>query len=423
MAVLTANDLETTCELNPAIAGSFKPIESLSAYVGESAQGAWTLLVSDFFEQDGGALTAWSVDFCFPQMTDTAVLLTNDTLYVGLGLSGVVSTNELVMQLNGTAAQGVFTLLELPLHGVIRLNAVPLSVGGTFTQADINNGVVTYLHNGNAQTVDAFRFDVFDDATNGWLHNQTFNIRIVQNTLTATAAVSQAVKCVGSADGAITATAAGLPGPYTYSLNGGASQSSDTFTGLPAGSYTVVITGAFGFTATSNTVVLGNPTPLTLNTTVVDDDITAAGAGGTGALEYSLNGTTFQSSNQFIDQPNGIYTVTVRDANGCTATEQAIVAVNTLLVAAVQTADIKCNGDFFFGVHPFCRFVAFFSGVHGFKRWLAARAQCIIFNGWYGVADDDYFVQHGVLQRSIQLSGLIGRERHIPEYFLDETGV
>ncbi|MFZ4632901.1 MAG: reprolysin-like metallopeptidase [Saprospiraceae bacterium] len=345
MAVLTANDLETTCELNPAIAGSFKPIESLSAFTGEPAQGAWKLLISDFFEQDGGALTAWSLDFCFPQMTDTAVLLTNDTLYVGLGLSGVVSTNELVMQLNGTAAQGVFTLLELPLHGVIRLNAAPLSIGGTFTQADINNGVVTYLHNGNAQTVDAFRFDVFDDATNGWLHNQTFNIRIVQNTLTASAAVSQAVKCVGSADGAITATAAGLPGPYTYSLNGGASQSSDTFTGLPAGSYTVVITGAFGFTATSNTVVLSNPTPLTLDATVVDDDITAVGAGGTGALEYSLNGTTFQSSNQFIDQPNGIYTVTVRDANGCTATDQAIVAVNTLLVAAVQTADIKCNGD------------------------------------------------------------------------------
>jgi subtilisin-like proprotein convertase family protein len=345
MAVLTANDLETTCELDPAIAGSFKPIESLSAYTGQTAQGTWTLLVSDFFEQDGGALTAWSLDFCFPLGTDTAVLLTNDTLFTGVGLSGIVSTSTLEMKLNGTAAQGIFTLLELPQHGVLRRNAAPLSIGGTFTQEDINTGIITYLHNGNAQTVDAFRFDVFDDATNGWLHNQTFNIRILQNTLTASAAVSQAVTCVGTADGTITATAAGLPGPYTYSLNGGASQSGSTFTGLLAGSYTVVITGAFGFTATSNTVVLENPTPLTLNASAVDDDITANGTGGTGVLEYSLDGTTFQSSNQFLDQPNGIYTVTVRDANGCTTSTQAIVAVNTLLVAAVQTALIACNGE------------------------------------------------------------------------------
>lgn len=41
--------------------------------------------------------------------------------------------------------------------------------------------------------------------------------------------------------------------------------------------------------------------------------------GGTGALEYSLNGLDFQPSPIFVGLPNGTYTVVVRDANGCTA--------------------------------------------------------------------------------------------------------
>jgi hypothetical protein len=46
--------------------------------------------------------------------------------------------------------------------------------------------------------------------------------------------------------GTITVTATGGATPYSYSLNGGAAQSSNVFSGLAPGSYTIVVTGADG---------------------------------------------------------------------------------------------------------------------------------------------------------------------------------
>ncbi|MEN0002897.1 MAG: PKD domain-containing protein [Bacteroidota bacterium] len=50
-----------------------------------------------------------------------------------------------------------------------------------------------------------------------------------------------------------------------------------------------------------------------------DGTITLIGGGGTGALSYSIDGTTFQSSGLFENISPGDYTGIVRDENGCTA--------------------------------------------------------------------------------------------------------
>jgi len=52
--------------------------------------------------------------------------------------------------------------------------------------------------------------------------------------------------------------------------------------------------------------------------------LTANATGGTSPYSYSLNGVTFQSSNTFTISA-GTFTVSVRDANGCTATSAAVV--------------------------------------------------------------------------------------------------
>lgn len=346
-AAQTADQLENQCNpAPPALSGTFQSIESLSVLNGKNAQGQWRLFIGDNYpDEDGGALTAWSLSFCFPDVIAAGSLIANNPLSVLSAQSGDVTAGLLSMTLSGGAAQGLYMLLSVPAHGTLALNGTPLNVGDTFTQADINSGNVVYTNNGDAATSDSFLFDALDQNNDAWVHGATFVINIVSNNLAATAAVTATVACNGDATGEITISATGLDGNYTYSLNGGAGQSSNVFSGLEAGDYTVVVTGQFGFTVSVGPITITEPAAITVGTTVADDDVTVTAAGGTGALEYSINGTSFQSSNEFLDLSNGIYTITVRDENGCTATAQAIVAVNSLLVnVAIQTA-INCSGD------------------------------------------------------------------------------
>jgi uncharacterized membrane protein len=55
-----------------------------------------------------------------------------------------------------------------------------------------------------------------------------------------------------------------------------------------------------------------------------DGSITVT-ASGSSNLTYSINGTSFQSSNTFSNVAKGTYTVTVRNAGGCTGTAQVTV--------------------------------------------------------------------------------------------------
>jgi subtilisin-like proprotein convertase family protein len=51
----------------PAINGTFAPASPLSALIGESSAGTWTLQVDDAFDQDGGAILGWSLNICSTQ--------------------------------------------------------------------------------------------------------------------------------------------------------------------------------------------------------------------------------------------------------------------------------------------------------------------------------------------------------------------
>ena len=45
---------------------------------------------------------------------------------------------------------------------------------------------------------------------------------------------------------------------------------------------------------------------------------------GSGVYEYSLDNQTYQSSNTFTNLPSGIYTVYVKDLNGCGITQEEV---------------------------------------------------------------------------------------------------
>ncbi|CAN5347590.1 hypothetical protein BH23BAC1_BH23BAC1_08340 [soil metagenome] len=53
---------------------------------------------------------------------------------------------------------------------------------------------------------------------------------------------------------------------------------------------------------------------------VSEGAISASATGGTGAIQFSLDGTTYQSSGEFTEMPPGDYELRARDANNCVAT-------------------------------------------------------------------------------------------------------
>jgi hypothetical protein len=113
----------------------------------------------------------------------------------------------------------------------------------------------------------------------------------------------------------------------TYSFNGGAFTGSNLLTGVGVGTYTVVVKDAFGCTASATKTIFPNPvTDLTLknmpgcvgniNPATNIEVVTNLG----GPYTYLLNSGTYQTSNLLnVTQP-GVYTVTIKDVNGCTKT-------------------------------------------------------------------------------------------------------
>lgn len=148
-------------------------------------------------------------------------------------------------------------------------------------------------------------------------------------------------------DGTITVTASGGVGPFQYSIDNGVTwQSSNVFTGLQAGSYTILVKDSTNDTATTS-VTLTQPADLGINLVSKTDEtvaganngsITVAGVNGVPGYTYSIDGVNYQASGTFTNLPAGAYTVTVKDSSGDTA------SLNTTVNAgAVATVPIILN--------------------------------------------------------------------------------
>lgn len=139
-------------------------------------------------------------------------------------------------------------------------------------------------------------------------------------------------------NGTITATATGGNG-FTYSI-GTTSNSTGKFESLPAGTYTVVGKNSIGCSQ-SQTIIIESNIPgdpctnnsITINATSTPATPCVAGngtinivAGGSTGFTYNLNGGTFQNSNVFSNLSVGTYTISVKDINGCSKSQQISIA-------------------------------------------------------------------------------------------------
>lgn len=139
---------------------------------------------SDFFTyyiSDGKSLSALkTATISVAGTQDAPVLSMNATLPVSEGFSANITQSFLWTTDvdNPPTTSLVYTLLSLPVNGVVRKNSSGLSVGSTFTQADIDANRIDYVHDDSETTSDSFTFSVTDGQPGGSLASKTFNIQV-----------------------------------------------------------------------------------------------------------------------------------------------------------------------------------------------------------------------------------------------------
>ncbi|MGN6645309.1 MAG: gliding motility-associated C-terminal domain-containing protein [Cytophaga sp.] len=192
---------------------------------------------------------------------------------------------------------------------------------------------------------------------NGCLSNPIV-VSIATIKIVASIDVTKPVSCNGNADGEITVTVSGSSAGYTYSIDGTTFQSSNVFTNLAAGSYTIIIDDGTSCKS-SYPFTLTEPSPLTLaikSTVNVNPcaggnngSITVTTNGGNGSYLFTITPPgSSQTDSLFATLKAGSYTIKVTDAKGCTATTNATltqpVGIDTAAIVAT-IVDNKCPGD------------------------------------------------------------------------------
>ncbi|AWH85783.1 hypothetical protein HYN59_11975 [Flavobacterium album] len=126
------------------------------------------------------------------------------------------------------------------------------------------------------------------------------------------------------------------PAGFTYSIDGTTFQSSNTFSNLAPGTYTITTQATGGCTSVTAAITINAaPTaPAVATTTVTQPDCTTSGSIEVtfptgGDLTYSIDGTTFQASPVFANVAPGNYTVTTKNGAGCTSAT-ATITINTV---------------------------------------------------------------------------------------------
>lgn len=167
--------------------------------------------------------------------------------------------------------------------------------------------------------------------------------------LTISNGTASPASCFGDSNGSVIISANGGTTPYSYSWNG-AGPNTPSYTSIPAGNYTVVVTDLNGctvsdsYTVTQPAVLTATITPLQPITCAGGSDGRAVATANGGIPGYSYlwsNNTTSDTSSGW---PAGTLTVLVTDQNGCTASASASFTQPQPIAITLTPIAVSCNG-------------------------------------------------------------------------------
>lgn len=266
-----------------------------------------------------------------------------------------------VLNLNGCAAYdtvnieigGNFDYTITPDTTICSGDSLQLSITGggeTFAWSP-NDGTLsdTSIANPFAFPLSTTTYNIAIDSA-GCTANETLTITVSGIEVSNTIVTNES--CAGAADGSIEI----LPAGEQYSIDGGFTFFGDnTFSGLAAGDYDIVVGGSANCDTLYTVTIIGGD-PLLIDSIFtqdascgnIDDGIIELYlSGGVAPLSYSIDsGTTSQASNIFNDLAGGGYDVLITDDLGCIAdTLITISQPDDIDISIVNIEDLSCFGD------------------------------------------------------------------------------
>ncbi len=278
---------------------------------------------------------------------------TNDTI-TGL-FSGVY--NVVVIDANGctSTASGNVNDDAAPLLTISSSNDVSCNGGsdGSATVSLVGGlGPFTYSWSpigGNSATATNLptgTYTVSVDGSNGC--GASIGVTISEPTALSSDVNTTPVSCFGGNDGTASVTTLGGTGAYTY-LWMPSGTSGTSVTGLPAGLDSVQVTDDNGCSLITTFMIDQPTTSLSVNVTGSnincwsgsDGTVQANASGGT--PPYSYNWTGGLTNQSLSNLPIGNYSVTVTDANGCTATDDLTLSQPTPITLTPDSLAATCG--------------------------------------------------------------------------------
>lgn len=173
----------------------------------------------------------------------------------------------------------------------------------------------------------------------------------IDNTPFDASIITTPASCGSTPSGTITILPVNGTAPYLYSLNGGAFQSLNLFTNLGFGNYNIVVKDAFGcsfsttaFISTAGPAFSGIVKNAKCGGTV-GGSITLSASSGIAPYTYSIEGSAFQNSNVFNNLNGGVYSITIKDATGCSSILSFTVGTNVSIIDSVDIKMPTCFGN------------------------------------------------------------------------------